>query len=158
MRSTALHAFSFVLALILALPVAAVRAQPAAKVTEQEAYDIGVEAYTYFYPLITMELSRRQMTNVEKVSGMGSGPMNQFSNVPAYPTADMRVVVRPNFDTLYSIAWLDLTQEPVIVSAPDTAGRYYLLPMLDMWSDVFAVPGKRTSGTGAGNFAVVPQN
>ena len=107
--------------------------------------------------MVHIVLSRRQWINVAKVAGLGSGPLNQFSNVPAYPTADLRVVGRPNFDTLYSIAWLDLPQEPVIVSAPDTAGRYSLLPMLDMWSDVFAVPGKRTSGTGAGNFAVVPQ-
>jgi hypothetical protein len=68
--------------------------------------------------------------------------------------ADFKGVVRSNFDTLYSIACLDLTEEPLIVSAPDTNGRYYLLPMLDMWTDVFASPGSRTTGTTAGNFLV----
>ncbi len=70
----------------------------------------------------------------------------------------MRDVVRPNFDTLYSVAWLDLTKGPVMLSAPDTKGRYYLLPLMDMWTDVFAVPGKRTSGTSAADFVIVPQH
>ena len=124
-------------------------------VDEQGAHAIGVAAYLYFYPLVTMELTRRQLTNVAKPEGI-HGPMNTFVSLAAFPPADMKAVVRPNFDTLYSSAWLDLTREPMIVSAPDTAGRFYLLPMLDMWTDVFASPGWRTTGTQAGDYALVP--
>lgn len=122
---------------------------------EQEARDIAQEAYVYFYPLVTMDLTRLQLTSMPPGSGFG-GPANQFDNVRAFPAAAMRAVVRSNFDTLYSSGWLDLSQGPVIVTAPDTDGRYFMLPMLDMWSDVFAVPGKRTTGTKGGNYAVVP--
>jgi len=124
-------------------------------VTEEEAYAIGVDAYLYFYPLVSMDITRMQFTNIEPGKELGKGPMNTFSNAPEYPPANFKGVVRPNFDTLYSVAWLDLTKEPMIVSAPDTNGRYYLLPMLDMWSDVFASPGWRTTGTQPGNFVVV---
>lgn len=137
-----------------ALLVPGTRADAAA-ISEQEAKTLATDAYVYLYPLVTMDITRKQMVNVERPEGL-CAPMNTFLNMPAYPSADMRVVVRPNFDTLYSSAWLDLTQEPVVVSAPDTAGRFYLLPMLDMWSDVFASPGWRTTGTQAGNFLLTP--
>ena len=127
----------------------------AESITPEEAHSIGVDAYLYFYPLVTMDITRKQLTNVERAEGI-SAPMNTFANIPAYPTADMRVVVRPNFDTLYSSGWLDLTKEPVVASVPDTGGRYYLFPMLDMWTDVFASPGWRTTGTQAANFLVTP--
>ena len=118
--------------------------------TDQEALDVAVEAYVYLYPLVMMDTTRRQAVNVEAGKVFGRGPMNAFTHVPTFPPADFRDVVRPNFDTLYSIAWLDLTSEPIVVTVPDTHGRYYMLPMLDMWTDVFACPGKRTTGTGAG--------
>ena len=124
--------------------------------SESELASIATEAYVFLYPLVTMELTRKQTTNIEAGRMPGRGPMNEFAHIREFPDADFKVVVRPNFDTLYSSAWLDLTTEPVIVSAPDTHGRYYMLPMLDMWTDVFCVPGKRTSGTAASNWAVVP--
>src|SRR5277367_4019802 len=130
-------------------------AHAADTISEQDAHSIGVAAYVYFYSLVTMDVTRRQLINVAKPEGIKT-PMNTFANLTAFPPADMRVVVRPNFDTLYSSAWLDLTKEPMIVSVPDTHGRYYLLPMLDMWTDVFASPGWRTTGTQAGNFALTP--
>jgi hypothetical protein len=140
-------------ALVAVQPISAYQTD---KITEEEAHAIGLRAYIYLYPLITMDVTRKQLTNVDPGKSLIGGPMNMFNNVPAFPTADIRVVVRPNFDTLYSSAWLDLTKEPVIVSVPDTRGRYYLIPMLDMWTDVFASPGWRTTGTKAGNFLVVP--
>ena len=124
--------------------------------TEEEAHSIGVDAYLYFYPLISMDVTRRQFTNFEPGKQIGRGPMNAIWNVPIYPPASDRGVVRYNFDTLYSVGWLDMTKEPMIVSVPDTGGRYYLLPMLDMWTDVFASPGWRTTGTEAGNFLLTP--
>jgi hypothetical protein len=148
-RSTTLVALVALAAAVSQSPVA--RAQA---ITEEQAHAIGVDAYVYLYPLITMDITRKQLTNTDE--GFGRGPMNAFSNVPAYPPASDKTVVRTNYDTLYSIAYLDLLKEPVVVSVPDTAGRYYLLPILDMWTDVFASPGWRTTGTQAGNFLVTP--
>jgi hypothetical protein len=127
-----------------------------APISEQEAHAIGVDAYIYFYPLISMDVTRRQFTNIEPGKEFGKGPMNMFVSVPEYPPANFKGVVRSNFDTLYSIVWADLTKEPMVVSAPDTSGRFYLLPMLDMWTDVFASPGWRTTGTQAGSFLLTP--
>jgi hypothetical protein len=117
---------------------------------------VAVEGYIYLYPLVLMDLTRRQITNVQKVSlSPLRAPADMFLNIPAFPPAEFRAVVRPNFDTLYSSAFLDLREEPRIVSVPAAEDNYYLLPMYDMWGEVFTSPGSRTTGGEAGDFAIV---
>ena len=113
----------------------------------------GIEAYIYGYPLVTMEMTRRVMTNVREPEGTRA-PMGQFVRMRHYPDASFRDVTAPNADTLYTTAWLDVSKEPWVLSLPDAANRYYLFPMLDGWTDVFQVPGKRTTGTGSQTYAI----
>jgi hypothetical protein len=127
-------------------------------VSSDDLQSIAQEAYVYLYPLVLMDITLKQLVNSDPKLSPYGGPANVFTHVRTFPTADLRAVVRPNFDTLYSSACLDLTDGPVVLSTADTTGRYFLLPMLDMWTDVFAVPGKRTNGTGAANFAIVPND
>jgi hypothetical protein len=123
------------------------------KLSEEQAAALGVEAYIYGYPLVTMELTRRVSTNVAAPQGTRA-PMGQFLSLRTYPSAAFRDVTAPNADTLYSTAWLDLSKEPYFLSIPDENGRYYLMPMLSGWTDVFAVPGTRTTGTRAQEYVI----
>lgn len=113
----------------------------------------AVDAYTFGYPLVTMEYTRRALTNTVAPQG-AQAPMGQFVRMREYPDAQFRAVTAPNADTLYTTAWFDVSKEPYIVSVPDMGDRYFLLPMLDGWTNVFASPGKRTTGTKAQKFAI----
>lgn len=131
-------------------------AQSTDSLSEQQAYEIAKEAYFYAYPIVTMDETRRQVTNVpDSMTIPMRAPVNQFAHARTYPKADFRDVVRFNFDTLYSSAWIDVEKDPIILSVPGASKRLYLLPMLDMWTEVFAVVGTRTIGDKAGNFAIV---
>ena len=112
-----------------------------------------MEAYIYGYPLVTMEMTRRVMTNVEKPEGTRA-PMGNMIRARTYPDANYRDVTAPNADTLYTTGWIDVGNEPWVLRLPDAQGRYYLMPMLDGWTDVFQVPGKRTTGTGPQKYAI----
>ncbi len=112
------------------------------------------EAFVFAYPLLLMDATRAQMTATATPTAIAA-PVNQFANLPTLPDASFHTGVCPNPDTLYSSAWLDLTEQPVVLSVPDTDGRYYLMPLLDAWTNVFASPGARTTGTHSGDFAIV---
>ncbi len=118
-----------------------------------EAKVIAEDAYIYGYSLVTMEMTRRVMTNVREPEATRA-PMGNLLRVREYPNAEYKDVTAPNADTLYTTAWIDVSQEPWVLSLPDAHDRYYLFPMLDGWTDVFQVPGKRTTGTGPQKYAI----
>ncbi|NVP57906.1 DUF1254 domain-containing protein [Rhizobium rhizolycopersici] len=113
----------------------------------------ALEAYAYAYPLVTMEYTRRVITNVAEPRGT-KAPMGQIGRLREYPNASFRDVTAPNADTLYTYAFFDVGEEPYVLSLPDMGDRYALFPMLDGWTNVFEVPGKRTTGTGAQTYAI----
>ena len=124
--------------------------------TEAEARQIAAAAYVFGYPLVLTAATEAQQTAVPAPTPEGTrAPINQFVRAITPPNASFTSVVTPNVDTLYASAWLNLTKEPIVLSVPDTSGRYYMMPMLSAWTDVFSSPGTRTTGSNASNFAIV---
>src|SRR5271167_796545 len=122
--------------------------------TEGWAWLYGTEAYIYGFPMIMMDLTKDMSTAVS-TAGEFTAPVNQFSVMTHYPDASFHAVARTGLDTLFAVSWADLDKEPLVISLPDTRGRYYVIALFDMWSNVFASIGKRNTGTGAANFLIV---
>ena len=128
-----------------------------------EAIRIATEAYVYGYPLVTFDMARRQQTNVASPDAEHA-PMGQVIKMRTYPAVDNHCCAAPNADTLYTEVWLDVSREPWIFSIPDMGNRYYIMPMLSGWSEVFKVAGSQTTGgrpqayaiTGPGWSGVLP--
>jgi hypothetical protein len=114
---------------------------------DPELQRLASQAYVFGYPLVLMDVTRQVMT--------ARAPVNRFSHRRVFPDHNFTGVVSPNADTLYSIAWLDLSEEPLVLTVPAMGDRYYLMQLLDAWTNTFAAPGTRTTGNGAGTFAIV---
>jgi hypothetical protein len=115
---------------------------------------IAKDAYVFGLAIALMDITAHKLTNVEAPVPGKAAPWNQFAIATDFPDAKFTAVVRPNADTYYSTAFLNLSAEPLVLTVPNTNGRYYLMPMLDAYSNVFASPGKRTTGTNADTFLI----
>lgn len=148
-----MNVFSYwTIALAATLGTAAAPASEPIKPTTAEVREIAASAYTFAYPLVLVDVTRR--TDLERRAQAGAPGANHFAHAQAFPDDRSRIVIRPNADTLYSIAWLDLSHEPILLHVPDTHGRYYVMQLLDAWTETFAMPGKRTHGTDARWFGI----
>lgn len=145
-KELSLKPTAFFLLLVLGAP-----ALPAT--SPQEVRAIAERAYTFAYPMVLMEFTRRNA--LERPSVLGLSETNRFTHAPQFPDHRFHQVIRPNADTLYSSSWLDLSKEPVLLHISGTHDRYFLMQFLDAWTETFASPGKRTTGTGDSWFAIV---
>jgi hypothetical protein len=133
---------SLVVTALLAAPMAPLRAQPPpASLTPDQAREIAIETYLYAYPLVIGELTRRL-----GVAGPEGAATNQFHHRRTLPDARSLEALRPAADTLSSTLWFDVGREPLIIRIPAAGDRHVSLQMTDLWSDVFATPGPRTTG------------
>ncbi len=119
---------------------------------ENDSYTIGVQAYIYGLAPVMIQRTENLFVTTP---GMGHSPVNQMGYSTNLAAANFTDVVTPNADTLYNTAWLELGKEPIVLHVPDTNGRYYVQQMLDAYTNTFNSVGKRTTGTGEGDFAIV---
>jgi len=122
-------------------------ANPVHKYTRAENEEIiklAKAAYVYGLPVILTDLTRQ----------VSSVPNNVFIHGHKFPDHTSRLVVAPNNDTNYSSAFLDLGDDAVVLTIPDTKDRYFVVPLMDAWTNVFTSFGKRTTGTHAQTYVI----
>lgn len=120
---------------------------------ENPKHELVREAYMYGYPLVTMDMVRRQETNVA-VADEAHAPMGQIIKMRNYPAVDNRAAAAPNAETLYTMVWYDLSQNPWVFSIPDMGNRFYIMPMLSGFNEVFYVAGSRATGQKAQTYVI----
>lgn len=112
---------------------------------KSEQIVLGAEAYIFGYPLVMMDVTRVN-------AGMTLGPENHLRRVRQFPDSGFKDVVRPNVDTLYTTGFIDMAKGPWVFEMAANAQRYEVMPFMDGWTNVFAAPGTRTTGTTGGRF------
>jgi hypothetical protein len=123
--------------------------------TKDSVVSLVKSAFIFSMPLALMDMTRKKVTNTVKLKdGVLMAPVNQLAIATQFPNAKFRDVVRPNADTYYHTGFLDLGSDALVLTVPNTNDRYYLLPMLDAYGNVFSSPGKRTTGTQADTFLI----
>jgi hypothetical protein len=124
-----------------------------AALSAEEARLLGADAFVFGFPLLMTMATMRRATNI-LAAGEVRAPLNQFAHLLRFPDPAFKTVVSTNAHTLYSLAWLDLSAEPLLLDLPDTGGRSFLMPLMDAWTDVFICLGPRTVGTAGGTYAL----
>lgn len=120
--------------------------------SSEEIQKLAEDIYIYGYPMVLMEFNRAVQTNFSRATSEGA-PVNQFMHQRSLPDERSRTL-SPEMDVLTSSAWLDLSAEPMVLSVPDTGGRFYNIPILSAWTDVIGSPSSRQNGNGKADYLI----
>ena len=124
------------------------------ELTTDEAREIAREAFVYGFPLV-MNYKTLHMYAVNDKSPEYKGPFNYLSCEARLYTPDDKAIVTPNSDTPYCMLWVDIQQEPVVISVPEMEPeRYYSFQLIDLYTHNFAYIGTLTTGNGSGKYLI----
>jgi len=126
-------------------------------VSPDEARRIAKDAYIFAYPMLE-NYKTMYLQAVDKQSGGYLAPFNQFFHFRQLLGPEFTEIVAPNNDTLYSIAWLDLGAEPMILSLPDFGDRFFVVQMIDAYTHNIDYIGARTTGHQGGTYLIAGPN
>ncbi len=151
-----LAALAFCGASILAIAPAGLAqvATTTEQIDENIAYAIGVQAVYYGLGPVLTYVTYAGNTDVDRPFDNGQAPVNQMGHARNLYGPEDKLVVTANNDTLYSLAALDVSREPMVLSIPDTEGRYYIMQLLDAYSRSIEDIGVGTLGAKGGTFAI----
>jgi hypothetical protein len=124
-------------------------------VSATDAAAVAANGFVFGYPLVLMNRLRAWMTAVPAPDpSRMRAPPNRFVHSRALPDATAGRPAGARAGALRSSAWLDLGATPVLLTVPETHGRFYALSLVDLWSNTFASVGARTTGTGEGTYLI----
>lgn len=142
-------------ALALTLAGASAPRARAAELTQSQAQQIGLDAYTYGIPLMEFVRQQRQQTSVTVPNALSDAPLNEFGSARELANATNQVIVQSNNDTLYTMGHLNLSRGPLVLHVPRVAHhRYYTIEFIDPYTNVFHYVGTRATGDGRGDYAI----
>ena len=121
------------------------------------ARSTAVYAATYCSATVGM-YNLRDTVAVRPGAKAPPGTMWKFDQIATPAIAEKTGYVTPNVDVIYGFGFYDLGQEPVIVTAPDSNGRYYMIEIVDMWDNAFGYAAGKERGYKGGKYAVVGPN
>ena len=124
------------------------------KAMQDWARSLALQGATFATPIVAMYLLRSTVAFGPSAKA-APGTIWNFDQIATPTIAAETGYVSPNVNVLYGFGFADLGQEPYILTAPDSDGRYYMIELVDMWTNAFAYPAGGASGYKGGKFALV---